>query len=301
MPNTFCAQLEGLVDRVPEPIDLGLHRSERFVLSVAAAGRAHKVVQVQFGRDGSIFVHFPYYRDAPGIAGRVVHPRGAVSSDISLEDQGKVTSQKVKYSHHPDGNAHFSQDDRVVTSVRNRAVSIGAASGHLFTVHARGLSDFADGAAGGKDRPDKRVTLTYDYGDTQPDEVKLAAHWMSLPELMTRTNGPFPLRYALAPDGRQHPMFLLTPPLDSPFGLYALAVVAEARVPLEPERESYLMFLGGFGLEGTLHSSIRKGALWLDGLAREDSFLALTYPVDNFDDLSRRIGCMDLARPKDDS
>src|SRR2546428_10797194 len=74
-----------------------------------------KVCQIQFGSDG-YFVHFPYHPDAPGIAARCIAPpqEAGAKVDIDLAATGYVTSHRVKYSHHVDGNCHFSQDGRVV-------------------------------------------------------------------------------------------------------------------------------------------------------------------------------------------
>src|SRR5712691_4530164 len=94
-------------------------RSERFVISIECGERRHKVFQCQFAkRDGSVFISFPYFRHSEGLVSLASWPAGEVSSVVSLELGGRVSSHLVKYSHHPDGRAHFSQDGKVLTVIK---------------------------------------------------------------------------------------------------------------------------------------------------------------------------------------
>ncbi|NMB74335.1 MAG: hypothetical protein GYA21_04310 [Myxococcales bacterium] len=56
----------------------------------------------------------------------------------------RTTVNKVKYSHHPDGRAHFSQHGKVKTSIINPdSMRLDDPSGgHLFTLRVQGLFDF---------------------------------------------------------------------------------------------------------------------------------------------------------------
>jgi hypothetical protein len=48
----------------------------------------------------------------------------------------------VKYAHHRDGEAHFSQTGRVYTHVRKRSVPLNEQIGHLWTIQLQGLNGF---------------------------------------------------------------------------------------------------------------------------------------------------------------
>src|SRR5436853_6424490 len=92
-------------------------RSERIILTVKRDERRHKVVQIIFGRDGSLFVNFPYFRHRTGILAAATIPgNGQKTSEVSLQIGGKIASHLVKYSHHPDVRALFSQDRKVHTA-----------------------------------------------------------------------------------------------------------------------------------------------------------------------------------------
>ena len=85
-------------------------RSGRVVCVVTAGDLRVKAFQIVFGGDGSLFITFPYFRHRTGILSvSTTLPRAQRRSQVNLEQGGKVTSHLVKYSHHPDGRAHFSQ------------------------------------------------------------------------------------------------------------------------------------------------------------------------------------------------
>jgi hypothetical protein len=74
-----------------------------------------KLFQVQFAHDG-FFVHFPYHPKSPGILLRGGSP---FRTGIDTTELGRVTAHQVKYTHHVDGECHFSQDNKIYTAVRN--------------------------------------------------------------------------------------------------------------------------------------------------------------------------------------
>jgi hypothetical protein len=64
---------------------------------------------VFFGKDGDLFVTFPYFRHREGILSICrLQANGENQTTVNLEQGGKVTSHRVKYSHHLSGRAHFS-------------------------------------------------------------------------------------------------------------------------------------------------------------------------------------------------
>src|ERR1035441_5793774 len=77
----------------------GFH-SERIVLTVNADQHRHKILQILFGRDGSLYVTFPYFPHTNGILAEVTvtGPPGS-TSQIDLANTGKVASHLGKYSH----------------------------------------------------------------------------------------------------------------------------------------------------------------------------------------------------------
>lgn len=106
-------------------MDVQAFRSKQTVVTIKADGHRHKIIQVLFSKDGSLYVTFPYFKHAEGLLAvvTVTRPPGT-TSEINLADTGKVASHLVKYSHHPDGRAHFSQDGKVRTEIRRQAVAL---------------------------------------------------------------------------------------------------------------------------------------------------------------------------------
>jgi hypothetical protein len=117
-------------------------RSERFVIAVQAATR-HKVFQVFFGPDGSLYVTFPYFKRRAGILAAATIPgNGHTTSQVNLQVGGKITSHLVKYSRHPDGRAHFSQHGKIRTEIKRQAIALNTQWGHIFSVIVHGLQAF---------------------------------------------------------------------------------------------------------------------------------------------------------------
>jgi hypothetical protein len=115
-------------------------------IAVQFGGKQVSMFQIQFGKEG-LFVHFPYHPNATGIACLAEFPPSeARHAVVDFTNGGYVTSHKVRYSHHTDGETHFSQDRKVLTVVRNQGRPLTSAptwSSHIFTVYASGLERFA--------------------------------------------------------------------------------------------------------------------------------------------------------------
>src|SRR3982074_3490622 len=106
-------------------------QSERVVCVVKIGDLTAKAFQIGFDKDGSLFIHFPYFRHRTGILSSAEIPAtGERKVDVNLEHGGKVTSHLVKYSHHPDGRAQFSQDGKILTAIVRQSISLDTQHGH---------------------------------------------------------------------------------------------------------------------------------------------------------------------------
>jgi hypothetical protein len=113
-----------MASEVRAPANVTAFRSERVIFCVRVGVRCHKVLQIIFAKDGSLFVSCPYFRERTGILAAATIPgNGQTTSQIDLRLGGKVASHLVKYSHHPDGRAHFSQDHKVRTEIRRQSIA----------------------------------------------------------------------------------------------------------------------------------------------------------------------------------
>src|SRR5262249_32456027 len=139
-------------------------RSERIVLTVQRGQSPTKGVQSMFGRGGSLFVNFPYFRPRTGILAAATSPgNGQRTSEVNFQVGEKIASHLVKYAHHPDGRAHFSQDGKVRTAIKRQSIALERQQGHIFSALFQGLDAF-DAANDAKDSgvSAKRTVLTFE-------------------------------------------------------------------------------------------------------------------------------------------
>lgn len=265
--------------------------SNRFVQTIEAAGDRRKVFQVFFGkRDGSLFVAFPYYRYSSGllaIATLKANQFGPTS--VSLVERGKVTGHRVKYSHHPDGACHFSQDGKIISSVRKQSVRHDQAKGHVFSVQLQGLHDFSKLRA--KERApmlsESKTIINWKFDGTAPAAYKFVGLLYMVADLgsMTRKMGTKPWVEIKRPDGSKVIGAILAGPQASPAARYCLVLTCEGIPRLDADKSSTLTFAGGF--------DPREVAL---NHKNDTSFLALAYPtLDEYQELLQKIGTVDLA------
>lgn len=106
---------------------LSLH-SERYLITIEIEDRRYKVMKIIFGgKDGSLYVSFPYFKYSQGIVSIGTVSEGTQTTQVKLETAGKVTSHLVKYARHPDGRAHFSQDGKILTKITKQSVPLAEA------------------------------------------------------------------------------------------------------------------------------------------------------------------------------
>jgi len=250
-------RLEVVRDHPIVPASGPVERRATHRITVRWRGGEAKLCQIQFGRDG-FFIHFPYHPDSPGIAARCIAPPQLAGEQVNIDlaATGYVTSHKVKYSHHVDGNCHFSQDGRVVTKVRNLSRGLSGTVGHVFTIYAQGLSRFAE-------RRQSDLASAFDLGDSDaPPVVRIVGRWVRtlIPQGVAN-----PISLELPP-GYLGPGLACCPPDGSPIGDSALILEGFIMPILDPNPEFLLSFTGGFGPEAHDHTV-------------ESSFLVLNYPA----------------------
>lgn len=117
--------------------------AERHVVTVKSDAAGHrKIFAISFGQDGSIYVHLPYFEETNGLlvrtVGRLIDGKGC----IERTEIPHTTTKRIKFSYHPDGRAHFSQDSQVKTVVIDRLPPLVVHEGVLFQVQAYGLSRY---------------------------------------------------------------------------------------------------------------------------------------------------------------
>jgi hypothetical protein len=260
--------------------------SERVVVTLTADGHRHKIFQIVFARDGSFFVTFPYFEHAEGLLAEVTvdGPPGAQTL-IDLGDKGKVASHLVKYSHHTDGEAHFSQDGKVKTVIRRQSVPLAAHQGHIFTLIVQGLRAFESvSATKEKGMSSRRTTLTFEIKDRFPKAVRIVGRWYWIEDLPVEPRPAVfgPQIQAVDPDGIIYNAFIVGSPHDKKHVLILTCIPQDSISPTH----DLMMFMGGFDTSSMITSS-----------KRPTRFLAFLYPADDYEELKQRLGSIDYTSP----
>jgi len=268
-----------------DSVKMEAFRSARIIVTLQVGLKRYKAFQLFFGRDRSLFVNFPYFRHRTGIlAAATIPANGQTTSQVNLQVGGRIASHLVKYSHHPDGRAHFSQDGKVRTEIRRQSVALDKQWGHIFTVLIQGLEGFdeADAIKDAGSSP-RRTALTFQLGEKSgPETIKLIGRWFDVSALLLGgqkqpTIGP--MLAAQDPEGKQQNGFLVASPYDNV--RHVLFITCQPIPRVSPESE-LLLFYGGFAAPAIMNDT-----------AQEAGFLAFMYPAANADELKKTIGTID--------
>ena len=211
---------------------------------------------------------------ASGIADAI----GSEAFVASIDTKGgKVASHLVKYAHHADGEAHFSQDGKVKTDIRRKAVPLAEQSGHLFTIQTQDFASFP-ALQNAKERQ-----LTFNI----PDDVfalRLTVWRFRLSDMSI--NGDIPagaIPVIRTSDGVDRAGLMVLPPEGARFDDVALFLTVRPMPPISEDLAAHLIFLGGFD---SMSVALNH--------AKDTELLAFAYPCADFAALKRNIGSIDF-------
>jgi len=264
-------------------------QAERFVLIAEFNDTRHKLLQVIFHKDGSIFVTFPYFDQTEGILSIGTLSEISLKTTFSLETAGKVTTNRVKFSYHTDGNVHFSQTGKIRTVIKKRSLPLSEFEGHLFTFHAQGFSHFETDKKSANITPSfERSELAFKFEAPPPSAIKIVGRWSEMKSFLNRSKGSSfgPIVASESPDGKRQPMFLIGPPDSSPLHGFVLGLTCEEIPTMDEQRDAFMLFIGGFGKPKNLP------------LYQKDTFLCAMYPILDYADMAKRIESVDLNETK---
>lgn len=270
-----------------EKAEINRFQSERFVFTVQTESVICKTFQIIFGKsDGSLYVSFPYFDIAQGLVSIGTIPKFLKSTDINLKIGGKVTLKRVKYAHHPDGEVHFSQTGKVSTSIRRRSIPLVHAEGHLFTISLQGLSHFEKDITNTDYQPKlSKTILNFKFENEEPSAIKFVARWYKSDTLLNQSVGHKlgPIMTTETPEGKRSLAFLIGPPEGWPNDKHIMLINCEKIPLLDKDTEASFVFIGGFDPR-EIH----------DDISQPSSFLCVSYPISNYEDLIKQIGSIDL-------
>lgn len=264
---------------------LEAYGADRVVIGVRNNLFHKKIFQINFkSKDGSLFVSVPYANLGVGRLGLVNCPPGNPDS-ITFGESAPATTHSVKYSHHPDGEAHFSLDGKIFTRVRKKAVPLTHAEGHLFTVMVQGLHRFEDFAE--KDiGTAKRGIVPMPLLDGHVNALKFVCHLYSSLQFAKMLKAPkmnsawIPL---LLPDGRKLVGIVLATRLKKNDAQYLLIVSVEEIGTIATHTDLFVSLMGGFDPPDIVFDH-----------SEPMSFLMMMYPEkSDIADLVKSVGSID--------
>ena len=263
--------------------------AERYIVSVKAGKDAFKIFQILFNRkDGSLHLSFPYFIHKKGILSELSFSANtAVPTDLSFLPRGKVTTHRVKYSHHVSGEALFSQDGKIYSKIRKQSVPLRSQIGHIFTVLISGIQSF-EAASQTKDQisSNSRTVLTFEFKE-MPNAVKFVGMWYSTRLLKKNSRGMknnTPKVSLLSPNGNLREGLLLVNPYLDDGERFALVLYCELD-PSKDAKETFLTFMGGFDSPEIVYDH-----------SKETRVLSLMYPAVDAENLGKRIGSIDYIK-----
>jgi len=231
----------------PVPGKVAAIKADQYVIATEGAGYYNKFFQINFGRDGSIFVSLPYYTGVPGVVGLWQIPKNDGAARAAPRYAAfSVTSHAVKYSHHPNGRAHFSLTGKVRTDIKKQAAEFQQANGHIFTVMVQGMAKFKAQSYVENSTP-KRAIVPFSVWP-EPRSMKFAAHLFSESEMLRRFDNEPNTPFFLARDniGVSHGATLLATPFTHNGESYFLQItLIGSDFPLD-DKEVFLGLIGGF-------------------------------------------------------
>jgi hypothetical protein len=244
-------------------------------------------------KTGAIYAQFTYFSGKRGVVLKARCPIDEHGkSRIEFSDRGLVSSALVKYSHPPDGRAHFSQDGQVETKVWADAMPLNGPQGHLFEIHAYDLTAFEPLWAG-KERK-SRVYLPFATVDS-PRAALVVVEWRRKDGLeeFAKSRGKVLGPIDEVPRLRDGQMFtgaLWAPPAECPLQDHVLLVAVHIIDYKDVIKDPMLLLLGGWTHPP---QSLRAGTT--------AEFLAFKYPVADDAEFARHLGTIDLPNSRGDA
>jgi hypothetical protein len=273
--------------------------SKRYVISIQEFDNIYKTFQIIFDKKGSIFINFPYYLQRRGSIGLVTIPGNSkFPITLNLGPTVKVTSNLVKYSHHPDGNAHFSQSGKIFTTIRKKSVPLKNLNGHLFTLLIQGFKDFEkyDPKKDGNKSALKRKNVILKLNGQEPESIKIVGRLFTRQYFQSLLNKPQEDPRFLHPKGEpvirhriqknvyQYCGWILCPPQNEGYEDYILIISYKEVPKMNKDSYSGLTFVGGFDSKVITRNH-----------SLDTTFLSFIYPIpeERFEILKKEIGCLD--------
>lgn len=260
--------------------------SKNFIIALGIEGNEYAIFDIFFNKNNhGVYINFPYYEHTEGIVCKPKWPKGKVNFDLELTPYAKITSHLVKYSHYPDGNAHFSQDGKVFTKVKRKAVRLNDINGHLFTVTIHGLESFKKkNKVKIKNNKDLMITM-WAHNAIASQSFKIVGRIYNKKDIGKFLKGDDKVvKHCIntfSPNGKKNtaPLLSLNEQLN-----YLILLTCEKLDNFTSTGKSTLIFLGGFDPKHIIDNYKKK----------ETENLILVYPFRGGDELKSKLESIDF-------
>ena len=258
-------------------------RFKSFEIVAKISSALRRIAKVSFSSDGSIYIFFPGFVKTEGIVCRAKISAGQnAETSLDLTENGHVTAHLVKYAHHPDGEAHFSQDGKVKTEVRRKSVPLSEQRGHLFSIQVQNIDSFRLLPTPRKEQ----LTLELPENTRSLKITGWRYHLSDLKSPKGHISTGLPKGIQTLKGVPRVGLFV-APPEGEPFDDIVLFLAVEETQWLSEDKAPHLIFVGGFDPTSiAINHSV------------DTEFLAFAYPCSDFNQLRERIGCIDLPNVK---
>lgn len=260
--------------------------SKIVVLGIDLDNDWRKLCQLMFLRDGSLTVSFPYFQEAACQLAIGTMPGAPMIPHLTLNQNLWGSSHSVKYTHHLDGRAHFSQDGRIRTIVRRQSVPLTDADGHIFTFSVQGFSAFKALPKEQRHAPGaRRTNLFFRFAKKSLSAIKLVGYVYRREKFLDSLVDPKPpvgpIMSLIGPDGQVRAGAIITAP-NAPERI--LVVAAESIPPLNRGRPT-MVFIAGFDPPELVND-----------YTRTSDFLFMASPPGDLERIIREYGTVDFTR-----
>lgn len=219
---------------------------------------AFKLFKITFGRDGSIYVPFPYMDKKRGILAEADPASESDPRTLNLRRNGTIVDYDVKFSHHTSGVVQFSKSGEPAHLPRRQSFPLTAPFGRLFEFRLYGLRGFAkfDGKAA-----KRALAVPFFFPDRHPTALLVAVEWRRKADILNNSTGnelgPL-VNMVRRGNGAFSSGLLLGQPTSSPLQEHVLLVSAGEILHADGADHPTSVFLGGWDAhEETAPSSAR--------------------------------------------
>jgi hypothetical protein len=267
---------------------------QKTVVTVGTYDSEFSICQIVFNKkDGSIFLTVPYLRTSGGVLCVATFPadyQPGTPVTFSITENGKTTRRQAKFTHHPDGNTHFSQDGRMKTVIRRPSFPLDSI-GTVFQLHIYRPYGFDDFNPITRDL--KKAYLRNKFTGTLPEAVVIEAEWRRKADIIANIYPPGQdagpkTRVKHRKTGVESTVFFVGQPRGYPLQDHVLMISVRETAPVPSITVPTMLLLAGFDPH-----EVKDG----DPAVQQTGCLAWLYPAYSLDDFEMRLGTVDWDPP----